>query len=382
MSHLIEVYAKDLGVQIKHKPFIKEHFYPLPKNGYVTIHTSDKVPAKNYSYWDEVVKILKPELEKRDIKLVQVGTNEDPRIDGVDFFFNFTTFKQSFFLLKNSLCHVGIDSSPVHICSAYNVPTVSVYHTYAENCGPLWNKEKAKVIETHRNGKKPSFSLREDPKTIDLIKPEEIAENCFAALGFEEYKSRKTLLIGKKFLHKTVDIIPEKNPQINLDISNCNIRVRMDLTFNEQVLLFTLQKSPKAIQIVTNRAINPEILSFFKGKIEKIIYTTGVFDEKFMEFLKNSGILFELNCNSKKDLNDQRFKYFHFDIVYFDEKKKAKKLKKKNIENFRGQNTKELRIDCGKFYVLGDKTLSFLTNDYEKWKFWVDIPYCWVYLDR
>ena len=44
MSHIAEVYAKDLGVKIG-KPVITEHFFPGLPNIYITIQSSNKMNA-------------------------------------------------------------------------------------------------------------------------------------------------------------------------------------------------------------------------------------------------------------------------------------------------------------------------------------------------
>ena len=46
MSHLIEEYAKSLGVKIG-KPVLNDHFYPILDEKYITIHTDNKIDSKN-----------------------------------------------------------------------------------------------------------------------------------------------------------------------------------------------------------------------------------------------------------------------------------------------------------------------------------------------
>ena len=59
MSHLVEVYDKDLGVK-SGDPIFKPHFYPTLEDNYITIHTANKVPAKEYDYWEVVIIIVIP----------------------------------------------------------------------------------------------------------------------------------------------------------------------------------------------------------------------------------------------------------------------------------------------------------------------------------
>ena len=375
MSHLAQVYARDLSVKVG-RPVIQEHFYPFLFDKYITIHNSDKVPAKSYSYWPDVIKILKPELDKRGIEIVQIGSGDDKKIDGVEHFINDTTFKQSFYILKNSLCQVGIDSCPIHIASAYDIPTVSIYaHTYSATCDPLWNKDKATIIESHRNGKKPSFSLNEDPKTIDIIKPEEIANGVFESLGFKDYKSQETLFIGKKYLSKIIDIIPDQIPK-NIEEEDCLVRVRMDLANNNDILLNILSNRKGSVEVVTKETLDQSILESFKHKISKIIYSNSDFDEGFLKYLKHSGIDFELNCYDKKNLSKVRAKFFNYDIVFEDKKSEAKKLKEEN----KGKIKEGSQFYSGRFYVSGQNTMATLGKDMEDLKFWLDIPYFRVYV--
>ena len=81
MSHIAEVYAKDLGAKIG-KPIISNHFFPGVPDKYITIQASNKTPASNYNYWDLVISLIKPFLG--DIKIVQVGGPGDKLIKGID----------------------------------------------------------------------------------------------------------------------------------------------------------------------------------------------------------------------------------------------------------------------------------------------------------
>jgi len=374
--HLTELYSRDLGCKAG-TPYLTPHFFPIPKGEYVTIHNSDKVPAKSYSYWPTVVKIVKPELEKRNIKLYQVGAKGDLPIDGVDHFFDYLTFKQSAYLLSQTLCHFGIDSVPGHIASVFDKPTVTlIAHTYAQTCKPLWNGDKALILESHRNGNKPSFSLNEDPKTIDLIKPEEIAQALFKQIGITQAKSQETMFIGSKFLYKTIDLIPIKESPV-IGEKNAEVRVRMDVAFNENELLNILQRNNIAHTIVTNRPINESLINGYKPKINKIIYTAPEFDARFLKFLRHSALTFELNCDDQTKLASQRKKFFHFDIVYQNKLEEATKIQAELKEKIHG----DVRIDPAKIYVLGNQHLISLGKSVEDVNFWVDFEYFRAYVE-
>ena len=82
MSHIAEVYAKELGVKIG-RPQITEHYYPGLPDRYITLHSSNKMPASVYKYWDIVTWLLSGHLIDNDIQIVQVGGPKDKPIQGV-----------------------------------------------------------------------------------------------------------------------------------------------------------------------------------------------------------------------------------------------------------------------------------------------------------
>lgn len=377
MAHLAEVYRRDLNVEAN-KPVLRPHFFPIGDQKYITIHNSNKVPTKNYSYWNDVVKILKVELDKRGVKIFQIGTQEDPIIEGVDAFFNNTTFKQSCYIIQNSMCHVGIDSGPVHIASALDIPTVSIYaHTYAASCKPLWNEEKASIIESDRGGRKPSFSNHEDPKMIDLIKPEQIANECFKRLKYNTYQTQETVFVGKEYTYKIIDIIPSSMPTKPV-INDAEVRIRMDITHNEQNMSTLLKFSARPCEIITSKEINTQALEFFKSKISKVVYFAEEFSESFLDYLRVSGIEFELNCLSEEKLSEQRNKFFNYDIVYLNPEEEAKKLREQELEVLQ----ERAKVNSGKYYLVGDQVCMTLGKDHNDLKFWLDAPHFRIYLPK
>ena len=376
MAHLAELFAKDLGVKIG-APILHPHFFPVPYEKYITIHTSDKVPAKNYSYWNTVVKILRKSLG--DIKIVQVGTQADPPIEGIDNFYNHTTFNQSMFILKHALCHVGIDSVPTHLAAALETPTVTVYgHTYSSTCDTSWVNTKLRHIQLNpkrERGECPSFSLSEHPKTVDRILPEKIAEAVFKQLGMSKFKSEKTTHIGRKFLRKTIDIVPVKEcvlPKVN----DAVVRVRMDLCYDRHILFQILRDSQNKVEIVSDNALPQQICEQFKPKISKIVYTTEEFDERFLEYLRNSNIPFELNTTDEEKLAEQRNKFFHFDIVLEEGPEIPNKIKKE----MKKRNNK-VKFDTGKIYMVGDERMLTMSKNYDSDEFWLDAEYFRFYSD-
>ena len=71
MSHLIEEYAKSLGVKIG-RPYLCEHFYPAIDDKYITIHTDKKIDSKNYEYFPQVINLIKQILNKKGFVFAKI----------------------------------------------------------------------------------------------------------------------------------------------------------------------------------------------------------------------------------------------------------------------------------------------------------------------
>ena len=99
MPHLLEEYAKNLGVKIS-LPVIRDHFFPLTADKYITLSNDDEVESKHYPYYDMVLNLIRPFLQEEDIKVVQLGGKA--RIEGVDTALDLS-FKQKSFILSRSL---------------------------------------------------------------------------------------------------------------------------------------------------------------------------------------------------------------------------------------------------------------------------------------
>ena len=326
MSHLAEEYAKSCGVKIG-KPVLNPHYFPVLYDKYITIHNDKKVQAKEYDMWVDVVELLKTHLG--DIKIIQVGAKGEKTIDGVDAHMPTETLKQSAYIIKNSLGHVGIDSVPVHIASALDKPVVGIYaHTYADTCSPLWNdKTKAITIESDRGGKKPSFSLEENPKTINFIKPEEIAQAVLDVLEIDEKVVHETIFIGGNYKSDFYEVVPIKRTNIVSD----HIDVRMDYAHNEEVLYHILQRNK--VEVTTSKPISESLIK--SKRIKKLIYKADFFDLDFCKLVKEQGIPTITICTSSDNLTEERSKNFDQLINYLDTEAIIENNKKRiDIDDF------------------------------------------------
>jgi len=266
MPNLIQTYARSTGLKID-KPWLKEDFYPLPFTKYITLATGSGQGAKNYSYYQKVVELLQPFLNQQNIHIVLLGSKEDPVINGVYDLRGKTSVSQSYYLIKNAQLHLGNDSWTAHAAGWSRVPLVALYGSTDKYIhGPHWCGAKMMLLESHRNGCKPSFSSHENLKTIDLIDPFDVIRAVLYLLeipsGNFSYKSHH---IGKAFPQPVLDFVPNQvlSPTFNPDVPTA---VRMDVEHNEHVLMQVLQTGRK-VNIVTKRPINIQILEAFKNNI-------------------------------------------------------------------------------------------------------------------
>ena len=69
MSHLLEEYAKNLGVKIA-QPIVKGHFFPFVGEKYITLSTEKEHCAKSYKYYNLALDLVRPALEAHNIKII------------------------------------------------------------------------------------------------------------------------------------------------------------------------------------------------------------------------------------------------------------------------------------------------------------------------
>jgi hypothetical protein len=328
MSHLIEEYAKSLGVKIG-RPHLCEHFYPVLNDKYITIHTDKKIDSKNYEYFPQVLNLIGPVLRENGYKIYQVGGPEDPKLDNVDAWFLNLNFKQSAYLIKNSKLHLGIDSLPVHIASVYDIPIVSLYsHTYASNAYPYWSsKEKIILIESDKNGNKPSFSYQENPKTIRTIKPETIAQSVLDLLKIDQKINFQTLRIGSHYHTQFIEIVP--NFRANLeDQKNKTLYIRADLHNDDQIIAFWCANYKT--KIITSSELPVPLIKQFASNIEHIYFKikgTSISNDYF-DSIKKCKVNFTICIEDEKKLSEIRNFYFDFRVEFDNVSERIEKITK------------------------------------------------------
>lgn len=368
MSHLIQEYAKSCGVKIG-SPKISPTFYPIPFDKYITIHHGT-CNSTVYSYWPEVIEILKPILEKENIKIVQILEGKSPIIPKADHHV-LCSPKQAAHIVEHSECHVGVDSVYCSIAGEFLRPLVAVYsHTSPKNTGP-WkcDKEKTNIITAFGDAK-PSYNPNDSQKVINSIKPEYLAGKILSSLNKDDEIKFKTLFIGERFRDECIDVVPIAPTNIQRE----KINVRMDIHHDESVLAKIIEKN--RVEVTLSNPISSKIL--FSGRIFTINYLSEKFDESFVKMAKQSGIQLNLLCVSKKDLSNERAKFFDYSIIFHD----LKEIIAKNKEKFSEISTENLKIKSNKQIVIGEKTFHSYREALQcDDLFFLDLEWLYVYSD-
>jgi ADP-heptose:LPS heptosyltransferase len=164
--------------------------YDVPVYRYMTFHPGSGTgqwEARKYVDWKEVLLNLKKLCP--DIKVVQVGSADEPKFDEVDIDLRGkTSVHQLASVVKNSLMHLSIDTFTMHLASAFDVPLVALFgSSNAKSTGP-WtkNKETSKQIlleaETKMGCQKACYKytckVNKDLPCVNEIDPYEVFQAC------------------------------------------------------------------------------------------------------------------------------------------------------------------------------------------------------------
>jgi ADP-heptose:LPS heptosyltransferase len=367
MSHIAEVYAKDLGVKIS-RPVIADHFFPGLPDKYITFQASNKMPAKDYKYWDLVISLIKPYIG--DIKIIQVGGPKDPQTKGIDVFAP-SSYRQMNYIIKNGQAHFGVDSLPMHVASVYDKPIVGLFsNLYKENAVPLWNKEtKAICLEPDFSECKPSFGA--NCQRINEIKPETIAQAILDQLGIKEKIKFKTIRIGSHFNNEVVEVIPNFFGY-SKELAGKPVNIRGDLHFNLNNICQWSQMCMASLHL--SEIFNTEDLQYMPN-LKQVIYEYDEHEEtdlsEFFKILKNRKIQVVIRVKDKNKISDVRLKYFDFNVIEDNEPreeiKAAKFISKKrfvsNAEVFKSESSAK-RLDKSNNFVYDETSSKELESLY------------------
>lgn len=307
MSNLATVYANNVGVKLKSTPYnLITNYTPVPEK-YISFYTGGSSQSIIYDYYNKCLELLKDVLPL-DIKIVQIGIPDDYSINNAIDLRGKTNFRQTAFVVENSLFHVGNDSVWNHVAGSKGIPFICPCGpTPVSSITPFYHKDYL-IIETPRDNRKPSYDANSDE--INNINPEYIAEAIMKFLGIEWQCPIKTIKIGKFAKSHQIDYIP--NFPIGPELNGKRVAIRLDIHNNHHNLLSFL--SNYRAPVVTADPLHPDIIDNFKGNIAEILYfCDNNFNIGFVKKLHSSGIKYSLITEKTgKDLEELKLKLLDF----------------------------------------------------------------------
>lgn len=322
MSHIVEEYAKHLGVKIA-KPIISKHFMPLKHEKFITISLEANVPSKNYKYYEIVIDMIRGYLNANGIKIIQMGSSQSPKLRNVDEMIFDIPFKNAAYVISKSKLHIGTDNVLSHCAGIVDTPVVTLFgHVFANVARSYWSK-KAINIEAPWEVK-PCFGADDPFDSINKIKPEIIANAIFKQLGVNVPASLKTRFIGDYYENTIVELVPDFFSEI-AELQSQHVFIRMDYGFNNQAVNYWFNYLNQ-FSIFSNEIIPPTFLASAQNKIKSVSFIMGetYFPIEYLESVKSMGIGVVLLVKDEAALPNIREKFFDFDVhLYFKGKKES-----------------------------------------------------------
>lgn len=360
---LLELYSLATGLKIGRQHLL-EQFYPLPFTRFLTVHASSGMGSKNYPFWSEVIKVIKPYLATQNIEIVQLGEKNDPALPDCYHTMGKTNIHQANYLVQNALCHVGNDSVWIHRAGHLRKPVVAGYGpTTDANHGPLdYDANKTILLSSHRWGRNPTFASQENPLSIGLIDPFEVARSVLKVLDIPNTISEKTLHVGQVYNTTLFELIPNVvvsqafNPEMPLVI-------RMDIEHNEPILTGVLQTG-RRVNLVLKAPINLQLLTAFRASIQSFNYEID--ETTPLDYIKSikktlQNLTFFSRTADLDELSRIRFKFFDIINVQHIPNKTRADFEKESAE-YQNRSLEDVKKDID--LSLKDGKLRFKTNKF------------------
>ena len=352
---LLELYSLATGLKIG-KQFLLDKFYPLDNSNYITIHSGSGMPGKNYDYYNNVLELISLFFKQSKIDILQLGGKDDIPLKYCQNLLGKTDIHQTNYILSKSLLHIGNDSWIQHRAGYINIPVIELFGTTSKSEHSPYNYNPiSHFLESHRNNNIPTFFPNENPKTINFIKPEDIASSIFKLLNINYKSPIDTFFIGYNYNPFILEWIPNGiiDPKF---MSNTPVTVRQDLFFNEDNMLVAAINGRK-LNIVTNKPIKIEILNRIKTNVVGINYEISDNDDiDYIKQLKKIGVQTKVFSKEKdaQKISNLRLKFFDACTIEY--------MEDKNKQNFIGDAAKYLNKEL-------DKDQKFDTMKYRSNKF-------------
>ncbi len=308
--NILEKYSANCGVKIV-RPTPASSYFPLREERYIILDLRNKYLTNIYELFSDVLAYIDSSLKSAEIKIYVFNSDERDIIAGTQPFINLTK-KQEAYLIKNSLLVVSGDNLSAYYASAFEIPSIGLYSAYPAACtAPLWSSLHT-PLSSDRCGNLPAYGIEETPKTINFIKPENLATVILEKLSIDFAIGVETIYMGDHYPIKVVEVIPDYVAPPDF-LRGRAINLRADYHFHEERIIHWLQG--RMVNLLIAEPINLNLLKYFKQNIVQLtVNINDSFSEEYLKSVVATGIKLEIFCEHKEKLSDFRFKLFDFDV--------------------------------------------------------------------
>ena len=308
--NILEKYSSNCGVKIS-RPSVASSYFPLRDEAYMVLDGRSLYQSNLYDLFPDVIAYVSPILQKHNIKIYSFSANEEEILPDTQAFINLTK-KQEAYLIKHASLLVSGDNLSAYYASALGTPSIALYSAYPAACKrPLWSDSHT-ALESDWLGNLPAYGLDEEPKAINFIKPELIANTLLEKLKIEDRISIETIYIGNHYATKVVEVIPDFTVPPDF-LAGKAINLRADYHFDEQIIIHWLQG--RAVNLLVEKPISINLLKYFKKNVVQLtVNINESFSEEYLLEVGATAIPLEIFCDNEERLNDLRFNLFDFDI--------------------------------------------------------------------
>lgn len=375
------------GGQIINKVQLYEQYFPLPFEGKYIVFSPVSKESKCYNFWGDVLSIIIPILNKANIRIIQTGSANERPYNGCIHLMGQTTLNQVFFLIKNSVGLLSTDTFTHHAADSYGVKsTIIVGNNYKNNICAYFNPQNQTVLEPpYEDGQKPCLSLQDPNKSIDKIKPEQIATAVCKMLNLEYDFPYQTIYTGEISL-ATMSISCCDSIINNQQLGIPSIIMDLTLNFDENILLN--QMNVCEVSVITAKPLSDNIFNHHKQskRIKELIYEiTEDNNPDFAQKVIRNGIPLRLVSKLPEDkINELKLKYYEIGIIW-----PLKQFNPNNIPELKDKDLSNLYFKSARFLFSKGKVYSskahllkdIAINTFDDIIPIVDMPEYWENLD-
>lgn len=283
-------------------------FYPTPDR-YIIYQTGSHKKSQIYDHSLEVISLIRQQLDKQNIKIIQIGDAEDPSV-GSDFDLRGKiTLYQIAFLIKNALLCVSSNSLTSKLCRCFNIDLIFLGSNFPSK-SIVPDCHNISYLEPELKTVRWTYKDNEEIKLINSLKPEKIAEQILFNLNIQPDFNIDTLFMGEKYGHQIIDFIPDCSVSFE---KNKKVNVRLDIVFNEEVMQNLSKRN--AIFITTDRPVDISKINV-KNLVSVSYFCSDSVDIDFVKKCIKNKITIYVISTQEEFLNKIRFDLLGICEVY------------------------------------------------------------------